>query len=122
MVDCLVGAGLDVPAAVWGGCGVVAVLAAGSARGGALDSSTTGASRPTPSHKIWRNRFSTPPARVGGGVCEPDDEEASMGASVAGAGREEEVAAAGVVGTEVEEEVGEVGFMMVVVMVMCRIV
>jgi hypothetical protein len=46
-----------------------------------------------------------------------------MGASVGGAGREEEVAAAGVVGTEVEEEVGEVGFMMVVVvMVMCRIV
>jgi hypothetical protein len=51
---------------------------------------------------------------VGGGVCEPDDEEASMGASVEGAGREEE---AGVVGTEVEEEVGEVGFMIVVVVV-----
>ncbi len=121
MVACLVGiatdvvgVGLDVPAAVWGD-GVVAVLAAGSGRGGsALDSSAAGASRPTPSHKIWRSRFSTPPARVGGGVCEPDDEEASMGASVEGAGREEE---AGVVGTEVEEEVGEVGFMMVVVVV-----
>ena len=125
MVACLVGiatdvvgAGLDVPAAVWGGCGVVAVLAAGSGRGGsALDSSAAGASRLTPSHKIWRSRFSTPPARVGGGVCEPDDEEASMGASVEGAGREEETVAVGVVGTEVEEEVGEVGFMMVVVVV-----
>ena len=127
MVACLVGiatdvvgAGLDVPAAVWGGgCGAVVVLAAGSGRGGsALDSSAVGASRPTPSHKIWRSRFSTPPARVGGGVCEPDDEEASMGASVEGAGREEEAVAAGVVGTEVEEEVGEVGFMMMVVI--CR--